>query len=98
MKCHQIHEHLNWQLKIQMKIMLSKNLLSWIYREFYEWYHKQFFGTVESYTPEVEDHSFSLLYPFADVHLKSNAHDQARSRYFWKGYLYLLACPENTRP
>ena len=64
--------------------MLSKNLLSWIYRESYEWNHKQFFGTVESYTPEVEDHSFSSPYQFADVHLKSNAHDQAKSRLFLK--------------
>ena len=26
---------------------------------------------------EVEDHSSSLPYPFAEVHLKSNAHEQA---------------------
>ena len=31
---------------------------------------------------EVEDHSSSSPYPFAEVHLKSNAHEQAGSRYF----------------
>ena len=49
-------------------------------------------------SPEVEDHSSSSPYPFAEFHLKSNAHDQARSSYFGKDYLYLIACPENTRP
>ena len=33
-------------------------------------------------SPEVEDHSSPSPYRFAEVHLKSNAHEQARSRYF----------------
>ena len=46
----------------------------------------------------MEDHSSSSPYPFAEVHLKSNAHEQAGSSYFLKDYLYLLASTENARP
>ena len=31
---------------------------------------------------DVEDHSSSSPYPFAEVHLKSNAQEQTRTRYF----------------
>ena len=33
-------------------------------------------------SPEVGDHSSSSPYPSAEVHLKSNAHEQATSKYF----------------
>ena len=48
-------------------------------------------------SPEVADYSSSSRYSFSEVHLKPNAHEQAKSRYFYKR-LYLLACTENTRP
>ena len=33
-------------------------------------------------SPEVGDHSSSSPYPSAEVHLKSNTHEQATSKYF----------------